>query len=520
MKNHFKDLEKSSNKNLYLLFLSGLVGLTAGFLASMYRLALEIAENLGRGLYRTLVLQPIYLLVALAVILLLVLLVTFLMKKYPMSAGSGIPQVKGQLQGYFKINWFTTAFAKFIGGTLAMFAGLSLGREGPSVQLGASMGQAVSEKLAQTERHRRILIASGASAGLSAAFNAPLSGVMFTLEEVFKYFSPLILLTCMTSAIVADGVSRLIFGSAPVFHFKIIASIPLHDYWILLLLGVVLGFFGAFYNISLLASQRWMKKIKSLYLRVLLSFLVAGIFGLTFPAVIGSGHTLINSLNLSLGLGFLALLFIFKYFISIVSYASGVPGGIFFPLLVLGASLGSVFATLVINGLHLPETLFANLVILAMAGTFTAIVRAPMTGILLLVEMTGTFDHLLPLALVSLVAYVVADLLHSAPIYDSLLENMLVGNEQKEAVSEEGQMMFETMVQFDSQADKQLLGNLALPENCLLVAVHRSGKDLIPQGNTQLQAGDYLTFLIQRSEEKFARAEIQKIFMEKENAAQ
>ncbi|MGV7377651.1 chloride channel protein, partial [Mycobacterium kansasii] len=80
---------------------------------------------------------------------------------YPMSSGSGIPQVKGQLQGYFKNNWFTTAFAKFIAGTLAMFAGLSLGREGPSVQLGASMGQMVSSRLAETERHKRILIASG-----------------------------------------------------------------------------------------------------------------------------------------------------------------------------------------------------------------------------------------------------------------------------------------------------------------------------------------------------------------------
>ena len=127
-----------------------------------------------------------------------------------------------------------------------MFAGLSLGREGPSVQLGASMGQMVSSRLAETERHKRILIASGASAGLSAAFNAPLSGVMFTLEEVFKYFSPLILLTCMTSAMVADMVARIMFGSGPVFHFQIVGSIELSNYWLLIILGIILGFFGAF----------------------------------------------------------------------------------------------------------------------------------------------------------------------------------------------------------------------------------------------------------------------------------
>ena len=203
-----------------------------------------------------------------------------------------------------------------------------------------------------------------------------------------------------------------------------------------------------------------------------------------------------------------------KYLISMVSYASGVPGGIFFPLLVLGASLGAVFATIVISLFHLPSHLFANLVILAMAGTFTAIVRAPMTGILLLVEMTGSFDHLLPLALVSLIAYVVADLLQSEPIYDSLLDNMLKEKEIDVDDSDK-QMMFETIVQFDSVADRKKLSEIHLPEGCLLVSVHRSGKDIIPHGNTELQAGDYLTFLIRREDEVIAREQLRQVLNEK-----
>ncbi|MCQ4971595.1 ClC family H(+)/Cl(-) exchange transporter [Lactococcus lactis] len=509
-----KDIEKSTNKNLYLLFLSVLVGLTAGFLASLYRLALEKAETWGLSIYRFISLHLIFIPLLILGLTFLAFVVTFFMKKYPMSSGSGIPQVKGQLQGYFKNNWFTTAFAKFIAGTLAMFAGLSLGREGPSVQLGASMGQMVSSRLAETERHKRILIASGASAGLSAAFNAPLSGVMFTLEEVFKYFSPLILLTCMTSAMVADMVARIMFGSGPVFHFQIVGSIELSNYWLLIILGIILGFFGAFYNWTLLTSQNLMKKIKSPFLRVLLTFLVVGATGLLFPNIIGSGHHLMDSFSLGMGLTFLCLILIGKYLISMVSYASGVPGGIFFPLLVLGASLGAVFATIVISIFHLPSHLFANLVILAMAGTFTAIVRAPMTGILLLVEMTGSFDHLLPLALVSLIAYVVADLLQSEPIYDSLLENMLKEKEIDVDDSDK-QMMFETIVQFDSVADRKKLSEIHLPEGCLLVSVHRSGKDIIPHGNTELQAGDYLTFLIRREDEVIAREQIRQVLNEK-----
>ena len=505
-----KDIEKSTNKNLYLLFLSVLVGLTAGFLASLYRLTLEKAETWGLSIYRFVSSHLIFIPLLILGLAFLAFVVTYFMKKYPMSSGSGIPQVKGQLQGYFKNNWFTTAFAKFIAGTLAMFAGLSLGREGPSVQLGASMGQMVSSRLAETERHKRILIASGASAGLSAAFNAPLSGVMFTLEEVFKYFSPLILLTCMTSAMVADMVARIMFGSGPVFHFQIVGSIELSNYWLL----IILGFFGAFYNWTLLTSQNLMKKIKSPFLRVLLTFLVVGATGLLFPNIIGSGHRLMDSFSLGMGLAFLCLILIGKYLISMVSYASGVPGGIFFPLLVLGASLGAVFATIVISLFHLPSHLFANLVILAMAGTFTAIVRAPMTGILLLVEMTGSFDHLLPLALVSLIAYVVADLLQSEPIYDSLLENMLKEKEIDVDDSDK-QMMFETIVQFDSVADRKKLSEIHLPEGCLLVSVHRSGKDIIPHGNTELQAGDYLTFLIRREDEVIAREQIRQVLNEK-----
>ncbi len=510
----FQDIEKSSNKNLYLIGLSVLVGLTAGILASLYRLALQVAENLGRYWYGQASKQPILLFVLIPIILLLVFVITLLMKKFPMSSGSGIPQVKGQLQGAFQPNWLSTAFAKFVAGSLAMLGGLSLGREGPSVQLGASMGQMVGEKLAQTERHRRILIASGASAGLAAAFNAPLSGVMFTLEEVFKYFSPLILLTCMTSAVISDAVSQLFFGSGSVFHFIVKGSIALQDYWLIILLGIILGLFGAVYNKTLLWGQKWMKKIPRVYVRVLISFIAAGVLAFTFPLVIGSGHTLMDQLSFGWGLGLLSLIFLGKFFISMISYISGVPGGIFFPLLVLGAALGAVFAIIAIHTLNLPEIWFSNFVILSMAGAFTAIVRAPMTGILLLVEMTDSFSHLLPLALVSVVAYVVADLLHSEPIYDSLLHNMLLENKEVQAVAS-GEMMVEMIVQYDSQAENQRIAQLTLPESCLLVSVHRSGQDIIPNGRTILMAGDYLTFMISKKNEVQIRQDLQKILTEK-----
>lgn len=510
----FKDLNQSSNKNIDLIFLSLLVGLLAGLLASFYRLALSLAERLGLAFYLYIRHHLVYLPFLIVALILLSFSVNALMKRFPIASGSGIPQVKGQLLGYFKPHWFSTAWAKFIGGTLAMFVGLSLGREGPSIQLGAAMGQAVGQNFAHSQRQQRLLIASGASAGLSAAFNAPLSGVMFTLEEVFKYFSPLILLTCMTSAIVADAVSRVIFGSASIFDFDIVMSVPLSDYWMLLVLGCIMGIFGALYNFTLLRGQQLIKgKIQSPFLRILLSFMASAVVALFFPLISGSGHKLIDQLTLSWGLAFLCLVFLSKFFISVVSYLSGVPGGIFFPLLVLGASLGSIFATVFIPLFHMPTALFPNFIILSMAATFTAIVRAPMTGILLLVEMTGSFAHLLPLAFVSLISYLVAELLNAEPIYHSLLTNLL-STASKIPSEDVGQIMIEALVQFDSEADHQAVQNLNLPQDSLLISIQRNGEKIIPRGDTCLQAGDIATLLTTQAQETKVRKKIRHLFTE------
>ena len=126
-------------------------------------------------------------------------------------------------------------------GALGILAGLSLGREGPSIQLGACVAQGLGDKISDTRAERKILIASGAGAGLAAAFNAPLAGTMFVIEEIFKYISPVLLLSSMVGCILADSVARLAFGGAPVFSFPIQSGLPMDKYWMVIALGVVLG---------------------------------------------------------------------------------------------------------------------------------------------------------------------------------------------------------------------------------------------------------------------------------------
>ena len=514
----------AKSNNLPLLGFSALVGVAAGLVTSLYRLVLTYLEAYSVSVYQILSQNLSLLPLTFLVLAAMGYGTGVLIHRFTMVSGSGIPQVKGVLLGYCKVNWLSTLIAKFAGGSVAMFAGLSLGREGPSIQLGASVAQGIGNKLAKTDREKRILIANGASAGLAAAFNAPLSGVIFTLEEVFKYFSPLILLTSMVAVVLSNFVSQLLFGSGSIFNFVVTGSIPLGDYWILLVMGGILGLFGMVYNKTLLASVRLFNRIKDRKLQPIIAFLAAGVMALTFPIVIGSGHMMLDEINVNSGLGFLGVALLLKFIFSMVSYGSGTPGGIFFPLLVIGAVVGGIFAKISILYFGFDQGLFANLVILSMAGMFTAIVRAPITGIVLMVEMTGSFNHLMPLSLVSLVAFVVADMMKSEPIYDSLLHNLLKASKHDsneltmtmschlsdatEQSSVAGRILIENIVHLYSPADQRYLRDLAFPDGCVLVSVKRHYRDIAFDHDTRVMAGDYLLFSVGLESEIEARGKL------------
>lgn len=496
--NNYEEAINAYTKKTPILLKSILIGLLTGIVVSGYRFILIEAGELSFRIYEEALNHLIW--VPLLFILLGAcgILVGNLVSKYGMISGSGIPQVKGIIMGYLKNNWFSTLVAKFFGGALATLAGLSLGREGPSIQLGACVAEGVGEKLALSRTEQKVLIASGASAGLAAAFNAPLSGAMFAMEEIFKYISPVILLSTLLAAVVADFISKIFFGLSPVFQFGVLSIIPLQEYWLLFVLGAVLGAAGAFYNYLLISTQRFYKKVKwlSLKTRLVVPFILAGIIGLTFPIALGSGHLIIEELNLSTSLTFLIILFVVKFVFSMLSFGSGAPGGIFFPLLMLGAVIGGIFGHLVINYIGYDSSLFTSFIVLAMAGYFTAIVRAPITGILLLVEMTGSFTHLLPLTVVSITSYVVADLLKSVPIYESLLSNLIRDRKAgKDEQEKSDKVIVEVLVHHGSLAEKKYLKDIDFPKNCLLIAIKRAKQDIIPRGDTMILAGDYLQFL-------------------------
>ncbi|MCI1894101.1 MAG: ClC family H(+)/Cl(-) exchange transporter [Lactobacillus sp.] len=485
-----------------------LVGVLTGGVVATFRWAIEHILQLMQQLYR----QPTsgkLLLIGLASILLGVI-VARLLKSEPNIAGSGIPQVEGQLAGEMDFNWWSILWKKFVAGVLSIGPGLFLGREGPSIQLGAAVGQGVAHGFKRSGSDRRIMIAAGAAGGLAAAFNAPIAGTMFVLEEVYHNFSPLVWLTSLASAVGANFISLNVFGEVPVLHLVYDRPLPLALYWHLLLLGVVLGLLGFLYQQVLLAMPKLYRftKIPRAY-QGLVPFLLVIPIGVVAPNILGGGNGLITGFNHAIpALGILVAIFAVRFIFSMVSYGSGLPGGIFLPILSLGAVIGAVYAVFMANVGLLPQEYVMNLIIFAMAGYFAGIGKAPFTAILLITEMVGNLTNLMAMAVLSLVAYLVVDLLGGAPIYESLLRRMTV---PKQIESIHRMDRLELPIYEGGVLEGMQVRDFAWPKQTLLMSIRRGENTIIPHGDTVIHAGDTLVLLTDSQKRAQVRQQIEKL---------
>lgn len=490
-------LKRLENLRYRLIFDSLLIGIAVGLVIVLHRILISKLSPLFISFYKRATTNYSLMLLLFLMLIFLGYLVGKMVKKEPLISGSGIPQVEGILTRNLKQNWFTVLIYKFIGGLICLGCGMALGREGPSVQMGACIGEGISEKSGKLDNEKKYLITSGASAGLSAAFNAPISGVMFSLEETHKNFSPLVLVSAMIASLTADFVSKEFFGLTPSLYFTKLESLPLEYYWSLLILGVVIGVSGVIFSNGLLKTQDLYKKLNtSIEIKCIIPFIITGIIGITFPVILGGGHDLIVSLKQSnYTLMFLFVLIVLKFLFTFACFGSGAPGGIFFPLLVLGALVGNFIGLICVRYLGIPEVYLVNFIVLAMAGHFASIVKAPITAILLISEMTGSLNHLLSLALVVIVSQLVSDMLNSAPIYESLLGRIISKGISKYEGRVGKKTLIEMVVQVYSEMENKKIKDISWPENCLLVSIHRGEEEILPKGDTKIFAGDLLIIM-------------------------
>lgn len=495
------------------LFAEGIaVGILGGLCISLFRFLLEKAEEARLLLYRTYLVPAaesgnLLPLLAWALFLFAAGYVLFRMLRYaPLSGGSGIPQVKGVIMGLMKMKWFRILWVKIFGGALGIGIGLSLGREGPSIQIGAAAAQGLSRFLGRTRLEERFLITSGAGAGLAAAFNAPLAGTLFALEELHRNFSGAVLLPTMAGAVTASIVTRFFFGESTSFHFAVLPPLPVQDLIWAVLLAVSAGFLGILFNAGLLRTGRFysLPLFRGSYSRILFALFCAAALGFFLPSVLGGGNRLVDVLaGAPYSLSFLLLLLAGKYILTLISYGCGVPGGFFLPLLVLGALLGSAEGTALsalglLNASYLP-----HMIILGMAALFASSVRSPITGTVLILEMTGDFNHLMVLALVSALAYVTAELLGGEPIYDALLKKSLTESPAPDAEKRKDILLIP--VGSGSLLDCRKVSDIPPLPHTVLMEIKRGGQSLIPDPDTKLRTGDFLCFLTENEQAEMLR---------------
>lgn len=500
-----KDLSESKGK-LYLLCL--FIGIVTGFIVSFYRWGLEKISHIREYFFESPFLEKPFLYFKIWLIFIAVgFLLDFLYRKYPKTSGSGIPQVKALILGKMDYkNWFQELLAKFIAGVLGIGAGLSLGREGPSVQLGSYVGYGFSKIFKRSYKDRNYLIISGSSAGLAGAFGAPVAGVMFSIEEIYRYINGKLLTCVFLSSIAANFIGRRIFGINTAFNIAISYPLNINHYLqfaLYIVFGIVIAFFGKLFTYTLVKAQdvfngtrapRWIKISTIMSSSFFLCFI--------FPEVLGGGHHLAESLGHGEeALWLLSLIFIVKLVFTAVSYSTGFAGGIFLPMLVLGALVGKIFGEVADLFLATGGEFTIHFVVLGMAAYFVSVVRAPLTGIILILEMTGSFVLLFAIATVAIVSYYVTELLRQEPIYEILYERM-----KKDEPETDGKNKNKTIIKIHvmegSDLDGKTLSEAFSPEEMLVISIIRNEIEKIPNGKTVIKAGDILVLLL--AEERVA----------------
>ncbi|MBN1782284.1 H(+)/Cl(-) exchange transporter ClcA [bacterium] len=490
----------TTRKRRWVFARAALVGACAGMIALLFRASLS-----GMDLFRNRMIawshcSPVFgwifpVLFAMAGTLIAVLVT----RRYaPEAGGSGIPHLKAVLHRIRPIDWKRILPVKFFGGIVAVGSGLALGREGPTVQMGGAIGDAVSRSLKLSERERLTLITAGAGAGLAAAFNAPLSGLVFVLEEVRRDFQPVMFGAALIAAIVADVFAQIWSGQFPIFTIPSYPVLPLASLPVFILLGVVAGAAGALFNRGLLAVIRLNGRLPKHHF-ILMTALTGGLVGLSgwfFPELIGSGHHLVEStLQGDLFLGVIPLLFASRFLLTIMSYGTGAPGGIFTPLLVFGAliglAVGQVANRIAPDVVPIP----AVFAVVGMAAYFTAIVRAPITGIVLIIEMTGSHSQILPLLVSCFCAYAVNEFIKESPIYEALLEHDL--NKGGEGPFLKEPVVAEFTIQAGAPFEGCEVRSLGLPSGCILVRCSDGKREWVPKADTLLEAHLRLTAMIE-----------------------
>ncbi len=366
-----------------------------------------------------------------------------LWRYFPLARGSGIPQTKFALfvnEGRIS---FRTVLGKFFCCSASLASGIALGREGPSAHIGAGLASVIARRLGLSQERVKSLVPVGCSAALAAAFNTPIAGVLFSLEEVMGDLHASVLGTAVLSSATSWMVLHLVLGDDPLFHVSGYKLVHPSELGIYAVLGVVGGIGSVAFVKLLLGLRLWFMRLPkwSVWLQPAIGGLSVGVMGYFVPEVMGVGYNYVEKvLNGDMVLKVVALLAILKIVATAVSYSSGNAGGIFGPSLFIGAMMGAAVGSVAHHFLPGYTAGPGAYALVGMGTAFAGIVRTPMTSVIMIFEMTRDYTIIVPLMISNLIAFFISQRLQREPIYEALAHQDGVHLPTAESRSDHGRL--------------------------------------------------------------------------------
>jgi len=401
-----------------LLLLSIFVGVISGLLVVSFRMAIEWLTVLLQGSVPG-PHQPRLLIVPVLAGIVIAVLVRFV---FPAARGSGVNQTKAALyihNGYISSR---TVLGKFLLSAFAIGSGFSLGPEDPSLQIGAGVASLISRRFGISRARLRLFAPIGAAAGLAAAFNAPISAILFVIEEVIGNWSAAVLGSVVLSAVSAVVVARWFWGAEPMFRIPVVNLVDPRE----LMAYAVLGIIGGIASLVFTKALGWLRPLLrrqgpnwQLLHPPAAGFLVGciGYFGL--PQIMGAGYeTIDQAMHGQFALKLLLLLALFKILATTLSFSSGTPGGMFAPTLFIGAMFGASVGAF--EHLYFPHLTgpIGSYALVGMGVLFAAFLRAPLTSVFMVLEVSGNYSIIVPVILSNTIAYLLSRALQPVPIFE------------------------------------------------------------------------------------------------------
>lgn len=469
------------------------VGAIAGTIVSAFRMFIYMLQDFMPIVYDFLSENKSWIIAWVIFLFIVASTVIWMMREEPHIQGNGVAELKGQLQGTLNLNWFTIFWRKFISSTLVLGLGIPVGQEGPSIQIGGVIGQGLNKFLKGNKSQENIFISSGAAAGLAAAFNAPLSAFVLVLEEIHHRFSNVLILSVFSASITASFVAFTIFGSEAAIGLGPTAIFPLEQYFYLVGLGALLAVGGWIFQRGIFVTMPKLYKKLPIprYLHGYIPFILILFIGFFWVSMLGGGTDVITTLATQrFSTQILLVVLIFRFLAFQVSYGTGIPAGSLVPSLAFGALLGAIYGNIIIDMTGLDNEFVRNFLIYGMGGFFTATTKAPVTGIILITELTGSMNHMMPISIVCLSAYVVSDMLNIEATDEITLRNK---TSHYPTVFKGKVASLDITVDFNDSFDHRELDEIDLPYNSKISKIKREENEFLPHKDIVLLPGDVLT---------------------------